>query len=432
MIDISLTACDGVPGEPTDLGLKEGTLVPRTALPIASARSLGAPAVIGSIALSLAALPGDSTAAATPRPDEALRAVADESAAGADGRARVVGSPAASRAVPIHSVAEGETVSSIAARHGVRTADVLAWNDLGWRSIIRPGDVLRLGAPARDEPERAHASPKSASHTVATGDTLWSIATRHGVSVAALANANALGASTVIRPGQTLAVPARADVRPAAGKTAAPPAPAGAASVHEVAAGQTLWSIADRNGVSLARLLSENGLDLGSIIYPGQKLRIPAPAAPAAATSTAITTEAQAARVVLDDEQIANVRTIIAVGRDRGVSRDGIAVALGTAMVESWIRNLDWGDRDSLGLFQQRPSAGWGDERQIRDTRRATAAFFGGPRDPNGDRTRGLLDVPGWEAMSFTDAAQAVQISAHPDRYGAWEEQAYRWVDLYG
>jgi hypothetical protein len=45
--------------------------------------------------------------------------------------------------------------------------------------------------------------------------------------------------------------------------------------------------------------------------------------------------------------------------------------------------------------------------------------------------TRGLLDIPGWESMTFTGAAQAVQISAYPDKYGQWETQAYAWLDLY-
>ncbi|WP_279070426.1 hypothetical protein [Microbacterium lacticum] len=135
---------------------------------------------------------------------------------------------------------------------------------------------------------------------------------------------------------------------------------------------------------------------------------------------------------MLDAEQIENARIIIEVGRSRGVSERGIAIALATGMVESWLRNLDWGDRDSLGLFQQRPSTGWGTEDEVRDPYRAAAAFFGGPDDPNGTATRGLLDVPGWEAMDFGAAAQAVQISAHPERYGPWEQQAEEWLATLG
>jgi hypothetical protein len=101
-------------------------------------------------------------------------------------------------------------------------------------------------------------------------------------------------------------------------------------------------------------------------------------------------------------------------------------------MVESWMLNLDWGDRDSLGLFQQRPSAGWGSEEQVSDAARATQAFYGGAGDPNGPTTNGLLDIPGWENLGFSEAAQAVQISAYPDRYGVWESAAYQWLAALG
>jgi hypothetical protein len=97
-------------------------------------------------------------------------------------------------------------------------------------------------------------------------------------------------------------------------------------------------------------------------------------------------------------------------------------------MQESGLHNLSWGDRDSLGLFQQRPSAGWGTPAQISDPDRATRAFYGGPKDPNGSDTRGLLDIPGWQHMTFTQAAQAVQISAFPDAYAQWEKYAVAWL----
>ena len=103
------------------------------------------------------------------------------------------------------------------------------------------------------------------------------------------------------------------------------------------------------------------------------------------------------------------------------MSDRGIAIALGTAMQESWLRNLDWGDRDSLGLFQQRPSTGWGTAAEVTDPGYATRVFFGGASDPNGYDTRGLLDIPGWESMSFADAAQAV---------GSWWQATLLFVAL--
>ncbi|HYP73902.1 MAG TPA: LysM domain-containing protein, partial [Microbacterium sp.] len=239
---------------------------------------------------------------------------------------------------------------------------------------------------------------------------------------------------SVIHPGQVIALTA-----PAAAPSAAPAAPAApaAAAIHTVVGGDTLWAIARSGGISLAALLDANALDASSIIYPGQQLVIPASApalelAAATAPAAAAATPSPAAPVVLDAEQSANARIIIEVGRSRGVSDRGIAIALATAMVESWIRNLDWGDRDSLGLFQQRPSTGWGTEAEVRDPYRAAAAFYGGPGDPNGTTTRGLLDVAGWESMGFGEAAQAVQVSAYPDRYAPWEQQAYAWLAALG
>jgi hypothetical protein len=101
-------------------------------------------------------------------------------------------------------------------------------------------------------------------------------------------------------------------------------------------------------------------------------------------------------------------------------------------MQEASLRNVTWGDRDSLGLFQQRPSYGWGTEAEVQDAARATRAFFGGSGDPNGSRTRGLRDIPGWESLTFTQAAQAVQISAYPDAYAKWEAPAQAWLAALG
>ena len=98
-------------------------------------------------------------------------------------------------------------------------------------------------------------------------------------------------------------------------------------------------------------------------------------------------------------------------------------------MQESSLRNLNYGDRDSLGLFQQRPSTGWGTPAQVTDPVYATRLFFGGPSNPNAGITRGLLEIPGWQSMTVTQAAQAVQQSAYPDAYAKWETSARVWLD---
>src|SRR5690606_9623698 len=123
-------------------------------------------------------------------------------------------------------------------------------------------------------------------------------------------------------------------------------------------------------------------------------------------------------------EMAGNARTIVSVGRSLGVSDYGIVIALATAAQESTLRNLTWGDLDSVGLFQQRPSAGWGSVHELTTPDHAARLFYGGPGNPNAGNTRGLLDIPGWQSMSVTQAAQAVQISAFPDAYAKWETSA--------
>ena len=98
-----------------------------------------------------------------------------------------------------------------------------------------------------------------------------------------------------------------------------------------------------------------------------------------------------------------------------------LEIAIATAIQESKLANLDGGDRDSAGLFQQRPSTGWGSHDQVTNPRLAARAFFG-----RADHTSnpGLLDIPGWALMPLTEAAQAVQRSGYPDAYAQWETAA--------
>lgn len=334
-----------------------------------------------------------------------------------------------------YTVREGDTVFSIAQRFGLRTVDVLTWNALSWRSVIHPGQTLTIAAPASASATPAPAAPAAASstHAVVAGDTVFAIAQKYGTTVDAILAANGLSSSSVIYPGQTLAVSDAATApAPAATQTAAPaPAPATASgTAHTVVAGDTIFAIAKKYGTSVDKIYAVNGLSASSIIYPGQAVLVtaPAPAAPAPAASA----PASAQTVTLNSPQAENAAMIIRIGRELGVSDRGIAIALATSMVESWLRNLDWGDRDSLGLFQQRPSTGWGTVDQIMNRDRSIRVFYGGAQDPNGTTTRGLLDVGGWEGMAFKDAAQAVQISAFPDRYAQWEAQAYEWIAQYG
>jgi hypothetical protein len=115
----------------------------------------------------------------------------------------------------------------------------------------------------------------------------------------------------------------------------------------------------------------------------------------------------------LSAEQVANAATIASVGRDRGLPERAIVIALATAQQESRLRNLDYGDRDSLGLFQQRPSSGWGSEAEVQDPVYAANKFY--------DH---LVEIPGWDTGRLTDVAQAVQLSGYPEAYQQWGDMA--------
>lgn len=111
--------------------------------------------------------------------------------------------------------------------------------------------------------------------------------------------------------------------------------------------------------------------------------------------------------------QAANAATISAVGTTRGMPERAVTIALATALQESGLRNLDHGDRDSLGLFQQRPSQGWGTPKQIMDPVYSAGIFY--------DR---LAEVPGYSRLPLTVAAQRVQLSGFPQAYAKHEPDA--------
>jgi murein DD-endopeptidase MepM/ murein hydrolase activator NlpD len=122
-----------------------------------------------------------------------------------------------------------------------------------------------------------------------------------------------------------------------------------------------------------------------------------------------------------DEEQLANTATILSVGHDEGVPQWGWVIALATAITESGLRNLPHlgqaNDHDSIGLFQQRPSQGWGTPQQLADPAYQAGKFYDA-----------LLAIDGWDTMTLSQAAQAVQRSAIPDAYAAHTTDAVRLV----
>ncbi|MFE7773878.1 hypothetical protein ACFU5O_08255 [Streptomyces sp. NPDC057445] len=115
----------------------------------------------------------------------------------------------------------------------------------------------------------------------------------------------------------------------------------------------------------------------------------------------------------LTPEMAGNAATISAVGTTRGMPERAVTIALATALQESALRNIRHGDRDSLGLFQQRPSQGWGTPGQILDPVYSAGMFY--------DR---LAEVPGYSRLPLTEAAQRVQRSGFPQAYAKHEPDA--------
>lgn len=115
----------------------------------------------------------------------------------------------------------------------------------------------------------------------------------------------------------------------------------------------------------------------------------------------------------LTADRLANARTIVAVSQQMGLPPRAAVIAIATVLQESHLSNLSGGNLDSAGLFQQRPSAGWGTYAQVTDPVYASRTFY-----------RVLLEVPGWRRLPLTVAAQDVQVSAYPWAYARWEGAA--------
>ncbi|CAN7159304.1 hypothetical protein [Knoellia sp. LjRoot47] len=116
--------------------------------------------------------------------------------------------------------------------------------------------------------------------------------------------------------------------------------------------------------------------------------------------------------VDFDPEQMSNAATITAIALRRGLPARAATIALATAIQESKLRNIRYGDRDSVGLFQQRPSQGWGTVEQILDPEYTTNKFYDA-----------LVKVKGWETGTITVVAQKVQRSAYPEAYADHEQE---------
>ncbi|RYP84362.1 peptidoglycan endopeptidase [Nocardioides guangzhouensis] len=183
--------------------------------------------------------------------------------------------------------------------------------------------------------------------------------------------------------------------------------------------------------LGVATLISPAAAGSGSCMWEGQATESLGVSGPVPDSLSAANTNGET--VTLNQQQLTRAGAIIATGQSENIPARGQMIAIMTALTESSLRVLsntgaypdsgnipndgDGSDHDSVGLFQQRPAAGWGSVENLMDPVWSSRAFYGGPSGPNHGSPRGLLDIDGWASMNPGAAAQAVQVSAYPDRY---------------
>lgn len=261
----------------------------------------------------------------------------------------------------IYTVRPGDTLTGIAARHGISLAAVFAANTMGMKTVIYPGQKITVGtaAPAPVAPKQVPTPARSsvATHAVVPGDTLSGIAARHGVALASVLEANNLQMRSIIYPGQKILLEAAAPA-PAAKQVPAPPAkpappitkivPAPGGKNHTVRPGDTLAKIAARYGVNLSSVLQGNGMNFKTVIHPGQKIKIGTPAAES--------TPAPARTRATVNPSSTQLKTMVAdTARRMGVEP---SLALAFARQESSFRQHVTSSAGAIGTMQVMPASG--------------------------------------------------------------------------
>ncbi|TLM82826.1 lytic transglycosylase domain-containing protein [Pseudarthrobacter sp. NamE5] len=375
---------------------------PKPSLPMLAATTAALPAVVlSSLALAqpaaaeqpARAIPGTLAAAMKAQAVKATGGVIPASSVSTSIPASL--RPAKPQVPADYTIARGDTISAVAGKFGLSTAEVLKLNNLQPNTIIYPGQKIKLpgtagAAPAAPSAAPAPAAPApagTATYTVKPGDTLGGIAARHNVALSEVFGWNNLNMRSIIYPGQKIkvgggstapaAAPAPGSLASTSKPTApAPASPAPASGSYTVKAGDTLSAIASRHGVKLSELLSANRLSMTSTIYPGNKLAIPGTsgAAPQPAASVtplvpssflgfsypaAVVSSANQNKALLNASPVpsrAEMRNIVAdTARRMGVEP---SLALAFAHQESGFDQRAVSPANAIGTMQVIPSSG--------------------------------------------------------------------------
>lgn len=213
-----------------------------------------------------------------------------------------------------YTVVPGDTLYSIAGRFGTSVDALVAANGIANPNLIFPGQVLTVPGGTQPPPSGG------GTYTVVAGDTLYSIAARNGTTVDALVSANNIANPNLIYPGQVLRIP---------GTTPPPPQPA----TYTVVPGDTLSSIAARHGTTVAALVAANNIANPNLIFPGQVLLLTATGAPAEVVRQ-VQTAGRVALLTFD------------AGSDRGNAPRILDILAANGIVAGWGMTGQWAERN--------------------------------------------------------------------------------------
>ena len=229
-----------------------------------------------------------------------------------------------------YTVQAGDTLYAISRKSGVSVNQLLSLNGLSLNSVIRPGQSLSLGNNTKQTTNTVVSTPVSTTsvskangtYTVKAGDTLYGISRKFGMSLSQLISSNGISTSSIIRPGQTLRV-VGGEASSTVVRTSTSTARTSGGN-YVVQAGDTLYSIARRSGMSLNSLLTLNGLSQSSIIYPGQSLTV---SQSEGNFSTPVSTKTNSASSVVSTSGTYTVKagdTLYSIARRSGVSLNSL------------------------------------------------------------------------------------------------------------